>query len=148
MLAILALVNPGDEVIIFDPYFVMYPTLVSMVGGVPVLVDTYPDFRIDPAKVAAAITPRTKLIMLNSPANPTGAVASEAEVRALAELAAEAQHRADQRRDLPRVLLRRPVRQPHQVERPDAGDRRLQQDLRRHRLAAGLRPRPEAIIER
>lgn len=87
MLAILALVNPGDEVIIFEPYFVMYPTLVSMVGGVPVLVDTYPDFRVDPAKVAAAITPKTKLIILNSPANPTGAVAGEADVRALAELA-------------------------------------------------------------
>lgn len=89
MLAILALVNPGDEVIIFEPYFVMYPTLVNLVGGVAVYVDTYPDFRIDPAKVAAAITPRTKLILLNSPANPTGAVASEAEVRALADLAAK-----------------------------------------------------------
>ena len=60
--------------------------------------------------MAAAITPRTKVILLNSPANPTGAVAGEAEVRALAELAAEAQHRAGQRRDLPRVLLRRAVR--------------------------------------
>jgi aspartate/methionine/tyrosine aminotransferase len=59
------------------------------VGGVPVYVDTYPDFRIDPKRVAAAITPRTKLILLNSPGNPTGAVASEADVRALAELAAE-----------------------------------------------------------
>jgi aspartate/methionine/tyrosine aminotransferase len=89
VLSILALVNPGDEVIVFDPYFVMYPALVGMVGGVPVYVDTYPDFRIDPKRVAAAITPRTKLILLNSPGNPTGAVASEADVRALAELAAE-----------------------------------------------------------
>ena len=89
MLAILALVNPGDEVIVFEPYFVMYPTLVGMVGGTPVYVDTYPDFRIDPERVAAAITPRTKLILLNSPANPTGAVTSEADVRALAELAAK-----------------------------------------------------------
>lgn len=89
VLAILALVNPGDEVIIFDPYFVMYPTLVSLVGGVSVYVDTYPDFRIDPKRVAAAISPRTKLILLNSPANPTGAVADEAEVKALAELAAK-----------------------------------------------------------
>jgi aspartate aminotransferase/aminotransferase len=89
VLAILSLVNPGDEVIVFDPYFVMYPALVGMVGGTPVFVDTYPDFRIDPARVAAAITPRTKLILLNSPANPTGAVASEAEVRALADLAAK-----------------------------------------------------------
>jgi aspartate/methionine/tyrosine aminotransferase len=88
VLLILALVNPGDEVIIFDPYFVMYPALVGMVGGKAVYVDTYPDFRIDVAKVAAAITPRTKMILFNSPANPTGEVAAEAEVRALAELAA------------------------------------------------------------
>jgi aspartate/methionine/tyrosine aminotransferase len=88
VLCVLAMVNPGDEVIVFDPYFVMYPALVGMVGGKCVLVDTYPDFRIDAAKVAAAITPRTKLILFNSPANPTGAVASADEVQALAELAA------------------------------------------------------------
>src|SRR5206468_12249277 len=69
--------------------FVMYPALTRLVGGVPVIVDTYPDFRIDLNKVAAAITPRTKLILLNSPANPTGVVATEAEVRGLAQLAAE-----------------------------------------------------------
>src|SRR5262245_42819297 len=89
VLAMLAMVNPGDEVIVFDPYFVMYPALVGMVGGKCVIVDTNPDFRIDVAKVAAAITPRTKMILLNSPANPTGAVATSAEVQALAELAAK-----------------------------------------------------------
>jgi aspartate/methionine/tyrosine aminotransferase len=89
VLAILALVNPGDEVIVFDPYFVMYPALVGMVGGKCVMVDTYPDFRVDSARVAAAITPRTKMILFNSPANPTGAVAEEADVRALAQLAAQ-----------------------------------------------------------
>jgi aspartate aminotransferase/aminotransferase len=89
VLAILALVNTGDEVIIFDPYFVMYEPLVRLVNGVPVLVDTYPDFRIDPDRVAAAITPRTKLILFNSPANPTGVVASEEEVQSLAQLAAK-----------------------------------------------------------
>ncbi len=87
VLAILALVDPGDEVICFDPYFVMYPALVGMVGGKCVLVDTYPDFRIDPEKVAAAITPRTKLILINSPANPTGVVAGAEEIEALATLA-------------------------------------------------------------
>lgn len=87
VLAVLALVNPGDEVIVFDPYFVMYPALVGMVGGRAVLVDTYPDFRIDPDRLAAAITPRTKMILLNSPANPTGVMAGEDEVRAVAELA-------------------------------------------------------------
>jgi aspartate aminotransferase/aminotransferase len=84
----LTLVNPGDEVIVFDPYFVMYPALVGMVGGTCVVVDTYPDFRIDPTQLAAAITPRTKMILLNSPANPTGAVVSADEVRAISELAA------------------------------------------------------------
>jgi aspartate/methionine/tyrosine aminotransferase len=84
-----SLVNPGDEVLMFDPYFVMYPALTKLVGGVPVIVDTHPDFRIDLNKVAAAITPKTKLILLNSPANPTGVVATEAEVCGLAQLAAE-----------------------------------------------------------
>jgi aspartate/methionine/tyrosine aminotransferase len=84
-----SLVNPGDEVLMFDPYFVMYPALTKLVGGVPVIVDTNPDFRIDLNKVAAAITPRTKLILLNSPGNPTGFVPSEEDVRGLAKLAAE-----------------------------------------------------------
>lgn len=88
-LCMLSLVQPGDEVIIFDPYFLMYPALVRLAGGTCVFVDTYPDFRIDLAKVRAAITPRTKLILFNSPANPTGVVASEAEVKGLAELAKE-----------------------------------------------------------
>jgi aspartate/methionine/tyrosine aminotransferase len=89
VLAMMALVDPGDEVIIFDPYFVMYPALVAMVGGKAVYVDTYPDFKIDLAKVEAAITPKTKLILFNSPANPTGVVASADEARGLAELAAK-----------------------------------------------------------
>jgi aspartate aminotransferase/aminotransferase len=89
VLAMWALVNPGDEVIVFDPYFVMYDALAGLVGGKVVYVDTYPDFRIDVDRVAAAITPRTKAILFNSPANPTGAVAGEEEVRSLAELAAE-----------------------------------------------------------
>ncbi len=89
VLALMSLVNPGDEVIVFDPYFVMYESLTRLVGGVPVLIDTYPDFRIPIDRVAAAITPRTRLIILNSPANPTGAMATRDEVRDLAELAAE-----------------------------------------------------------
>lgn len=89
VLAALSLVNPGDEVIVFDPYFVMYESLVKLVGGKCVLIDTYPDFRIDVTKVEAALSPRTKLIMLNSPANPTGVVASGDEIQELAELAAQ-----------------------------------------------------------
>jgi aspartate/methionine/tyrosine aminotransferase len=88
VLSMLSMVNPGDEVIFLDPYFVMYPSLVQMCGGVPVTVDSYPDFRLDPDKIAAAITPRTKMILLNSPGNPTGVTAGEAETKAVAELAA------------------------------------------------------------
>jgi len=57
LLALCSVVNPGDEVIVFDPYFIMYGNLVALAGGTTVLVDTYPDFRVDPAKVAAAMTP-------------------------------------------------------------------------------------------
>ena len=89
MLAMLVLLNPGDEAIVFDPYFVMYDALAAVAGGRVVCVDTYPDFRIDLGRVAEAITPRTKLICFNSPANPTGVVASREEVRGLAQLAAE-----------------------------------------------------------
>jgi aspartate aminotransferase/aminotransferase len=86
VLAIMTLVNPGEEVIAFDPYFVMYKHLVTLAGGTTVLVETYPDFKIDLERVKAAITPRTKLVLVNSPGNPTGAVASAAELRGLAEL--------------------------------------------------------------
>ena len=89
VLALMMTVNPGDEVIVFDPCFMMYDALTSVVGGRLVRVDTYPDFRIDLNRAADAITPRTKAILFNSPANPTGAVADEATVRGLARLAAE-----------------------------------------------------------
>ncbi len=88
VLTMLSLVDPGDEVIIFDPYFVMYESLTRLVGGCPVLISTYPDFRIPLDRVAEAITDRTKMILVNSPANPTGVTASAEEVRGLAELAA------------------------------------------------------------
>ncbi len=89
MLALSVLINPGDEVLFFDPYFVIYKHLTTLVGGKPVAVDTYPNFRIDLNKVRAALTERTKVILCNSPANPTGTVLSEADVRGLAVLAAE-----------------------------------------------------------
>src|SRR5229473_3430810 len=60
LLALCCTVNPGDEVIVFDPYFVMYPHLVTLAGGTTVYVDTYPDFRIDLDKVRAAMSARTK----------------------------------------------------------------------------------------
>src|SRR6185503_16988865 len=73
MIALCATVNPGDEVILFDPYFVAYPNIVALAGGVSVIIDTYPDFRIDVDRVRSAITPRTKAILFSSPSNPTGA---------------------------------------------------------------------------
>jgi aspartate aminotransferase len=88
-LALSVLVNPGDEVIYFDPYFVSYKHLTTLAGGRPIAIDTYPDFRLDLDKVNSAITDRTKVILANSPANPTGTVLSESEMRGLAELAAE-----------------------------------------------------------
>ncbi len=89
VLAMLSLIDPGDEVIIFDPYFVMYVPLVQLVGGVPVLIDTQPSFRIDLDRVRAAMTPRTKLVLFNSPGNPTGVAASLEEVKGIASLCAE-----------------------------------------------------------
>lgn len=86
VLAILSLVNPGDEVIIFDPYFVMYVPLVKLVGGIPIVIDTYPDFQIDLNRVESAITPRTKLILFNSPGNPTGITPTAEETIGLAQL--------------------------------------------------------------
>jgi len=87
MLAMMAMINPGDEVIFLDPYFVMYPALLQMCGGIPVRVDSYPDFRLDAAKIEAAITPKTKMILVNSPANPTGVTATATELEAVAKLA-------------------------------------------------------------
>lgn len=89
VLAMLALLDPGDEVIVFDPYFAIYNAMAGVVGGKVVYVDTRTDFHIDLDRVARAITPRTKLMIFNSPANPTGVVAGRDEVRELAELAAE-----------------------------------------------------------
>jgi aspartate aminotransferase/aminotransferase len=86
-LSVLALVNPGDEVIYFDPYFVMYPAMVEMAGGKSVKIDTYPDFQLNIEKVEAAITDKTKMIILNSPSNPTGICPSREEIKAVAELA-------------------------------------------------------------
>ncbi len=89
LLALLATVNPGDEVIVLDPYFVSYPNMIQLAGGHMVTVDTYPTFDIDPDKIRAAITPRTKVVMLCSPANPTGTVTSVAAVKEVIEVCRE-----------------------------------------------------------
>ena len=77
VLTLLATVGPGDEVVIPDPYFVMYKHLVNLAGATPVFVDTYPDFMVTAQRIEAAITPRTKLVLFNTPSNPTGVVASQ-----------------------------------------------------------------------
>jgi aspartate aminotransferase/aminotransferase len=89
VLSLCCTVNPGDEVIVFDPYFVMYPHLVTLAGGTTVYVDTYPDFGLHLDRVRAAITPRTKAILVNSPANPTGRVHPVDQLRELAVLCRE-----------------------------------------------------------
>jgi len=86
-LAFLTLINPGDEVIIPDPYFVIYKQVINMLGGVCVFVDSYPDFGLPIEKISDAISSRTKLIIVNSPCNPTGVVYSSEELRKVADLA-------------------------------------------------------------
>lgn len=86
--ALLALVEPGDEVIALEPYYDSYAACIAMAGGVRVPVTLRPPgFRLDLAALRAAVTPRTRLILLNTPHNPTGAVLTRAELEAVAELA-------------------------------------------------------------
>ncbi len=87
-LAVYALINPGDEVIIPSPYWVSYPDMVKLVGGNPVIIDALSenDLKITPEQLQSAITDRTKLLILNSPSNPTGMVYSADELKALAEV--------------------------------------------------------------
>lgn len=86
--AFMATLNPGDEVVIPAPYWVSYPEMVAICGGTPVFVPTTIDngFKLQPADLEAAITPKTKWLMFNSPSNPSGAAYSEAELRALTDV--------------------------------------------------------------
>ncbi len=84
-LALLALVDDGDEVIIPDPYFVMYKHLVNLFGGKPVFLDTYDTgFGIDAERLERLITPKTRLLLLNSPGNPTGRILPREQLTAIA----------------------------------------------------------------
>ncbi len=88
--ALLALVEPGDEVIAFEPYYDSYAACIAMAGGVRVPVTLRPPgFRPDLAALRSAVTSRTRLILLNSPHNPTGSVFSRAELAGIAELACQ-----------------------------------------------------------
>ena len=87
-LALRALVNPGDEVILPAPYWVSYIELIRIMGGVPVVVTATEaeHFKLTAEKLTAAITPKTKAIILNNPSNPTGMMYNEAELRAIADV--------------------------------------------------------------
>jgi aspartate aminotransferase len=85
-LALMASVDPGDEVIVPAPYWVSYPDMVAAHGGVPVVVDCRDGFRLTPEALEAAITPRTRWLVLNAPGNPTGALYSPDELAALADV--------------------------------------------------------------
>ncbi|MCT7986439.1 pyridoxal phosphate-dependent aminotransferase [Laspinema sp. A4] len=87
----LALIDPGDEVIIPAPFWLSYPEMVTLAGGIPVIVSTTADsgYKITPDQLRSACTPKTKLFILNSPSNPTGMVYSPDEIRALATVVVE-----------------------------------------------------------
>ncbi len=89
--ALLALLDPGDEVLIPSPYWVTYPEAVRLIGGVPVVIETRMEegFKLKPEDLRRAMTPRTKLLILNSPCNPTGAVYSRTELEAIAKVVVE-----------------------------------------------------------
>lgn len=86
--AVMALVNNGDEVIVPAPYWVSYPQMVKLAGGIPVYVNAgfEQNFKMTPQQLEAAITPKTKMLILCSPSNPTGSVYSKEELRALADV--------------------------------------------------------------
>ncbi len=89
LLSAMALVDPGDEIIIPDPWFVIYPQLGPLTGAKVVPCDTYPDFRMTADRIEPLITDRTKVVLLNSPGNPTGVVLDDEEVRKVAALCRE-----------------------------------------------------------
>jgi aspartate aminotransferase len=88
-LGIAAVISEGDEVLIPAPYWVSYPEMVKLVGGTPVILQTtdQTDFKLTPEQLQNAITPRTKMLILNSPSNPTGAVYSRQELEKIVEIA-------------------------------------------------------------
>ncbi len=89
MLAFLVLVNPGDQVVIPDPYFVIYKHLCALVGATPVFLNTYPDFDVAAERLEPVIRKTTKLVIINNPCNPTGALIDGAELKGIAALAAK-----------------------------------------------------------
>jgi len=89
--AVLSLINPGDEVIVPTPYWVSYLELIKLAEGVPVTIDAgiENNFKVTPAQIEAAITPKTRMLIFSTPCNPTGSVYSKAELKAIAEVVAK-----------------------------------------------------------
>ena len=145
MLALCATVNPGDEVILFDPYFVAYPHLVTLAGGTSVVLDTYPDFRIDVDRVRGRRSRRRRRpsCFRARPTRP-GSTTRRGHAARPGGPGPREGRAADRRRDLPVVLVRRAVPVGGRVRPERAGRGRVRQDVRHHRLAARVRPRAEA----
>ncbi len=143
--ALMAVTGPGEEVIIPAPYWVSYADLVKLTGATPVIVETTEaeGFKLSPAAFRAAVTPRSKLLMLNSPSNPTGVVYERRELEALADAVLETAVRCDLGRDLraarlwrcPTDLLRDA---PAGIGRADDHDFGREQDVCDDRLADRL----------
>lgn len=89
MLAYMALLDPGDEVLIPDPFFCMYRDVAALINAVPTYYDTYPDFSVRPQSWSSLVTPRTRAIVVSNPGNPTGKALTRAEVTAVVEFARE-----------------------------------------------------------
>lgn len=87
--ALAGYIDPGDEVLVFDPTYSLYSTCVSAVGGVTVSVPLSPDFRVEPDELARRVNPRSKMIIINNPNNPTGTLYAEEELRGIARVAAD-----------------------------------------------------------
>ena len=146
-IAMTAVIDPGDEVVLAEPSYVAYVPDIIFAGGTPVFVPTRPDdgWQLDPDAVEAAITPRTKVLFLGFPNNPTGAVLEPERIRALAAHRRAPRPARHQRRDLRPARLRRPS--PRGLQRPARHARahhpagRLLQGLRHDRLARRLRLR-------
>ena len=141
-IALRALVNPGDEVIVPAPYWVSYCEMVSMCGGVPVVVETTEaaDFKMTPDQLEAAITPKTKALMLNNPSNPTGMVYNSDEPARNCRRLHETRPLRHRRRDILQAHVRRKAL--HQFCQPRRGRQgahyncqRRFQELRHDRMA-------------
>ena len=150
--ALLATLNPGDEVIIPAPCWVSYADIVMLADAKPVFVDTKLEdgYRLKPAALEAAITPKTKWLIFNSPSNPTGAAYSKDEIKALTDVLLKHPHVWIMTDDIYEHLLYDGLQFATVAEvepglvRPDADHQRPVEGLLHDRLASRLRRRPES----